>query len=142
MDDLWMGPDAIPDLKIMIVHAAPLKRIANSEALQVRRLIKNDFDSAFKKVDIIVGPVSPTTAFKIGEKSSDPLALYLEDIYTVPVNLAGLPGMSIPCGFDGGLPVGLQLIAPWFAEAKMLNAAHRYQLTTDWHRRLPAGLEA
>ena len=99
------------------------------KAQKVRRLIKNDFDSAFKKVDIIVGPVSPTTAFKIGEKSSDPLALYLEDIYTVPVNLAGLPGISVPCGLgrESGLPVGFQMIGKQFDEETLLRAAYQLE---------------
>jgi len=99
------------------------------KAQKVRRLIKNDFDSAFEKVDIIVGPASPTTAFKIGEKSSDPLALYLEDIYTVPVNLAGLPGLSIPCGNgkDSGLPVGFQMIGKAFDEETLLRAAYQLE---------------
>jgi aspartyl-tRNA(Asn)/glutamyl-tRNA(Gln) amidotransferase subunit A len=98
-------------------------------AQKVRHLIKMDFDSAFEKVDLIVGPVSPTTAFKIGEKSSDPLSLYLEDIYTAPVNLAGLPGISIPCG-DGkesGLPVGFQMIGKAFGEAELLRAAYQLE---------------
>lgn len=99
------------------------------KAQKIRRLIKNDFDSAFEKVDIIVGPVSPTTAFKIGEKSSDPLALYLEDIYTVPVNLAGLPGISIPCGNgeNSGLPVGFQMIGKPFDEETLLRAAYKLE---------------
>jgi aspartyl-tRNA(Asn)/glutamyl-tRNA(Gln) amidotransferase subunit A len=111
------------------------------KAQKIRRLIAADFQAAFQECDVIMGPTAPSVAFKFGEKSADPVQMYLSDIYTIAVNLAGLPGMSIPCGFVGGLPVGLQLIAPWFAEAKMLNAAHRYQLTTDWHLRLPAGLE-
>jgi len=99
------------------------------KAQKVRRLIKNDFDSAFEKVDVIVGPVSPTTAFRIGEKSSDPLALYLEDIYTVPVNLAGLPGISIPCGNgeNSGLPVGFQLIGKAFDEETLLRTAYQLE---------------
>ena len=99
------------------------------KAQKVRRLIKNDFDSAFKQADIIVGPVSPTTAFKIGEKTSDPLALYLEDIYTVPVNLAGLPGISIPCGNgeNSGLPVGFQMIGRQFDEGSLLRAAYQLE---------------
>ena len=99
------------------------------KAQKVRRLIKNDFDSAFEKVDLIVGPVSPTTAFKIGEKFSDPLALYLEDIYTVPVNLAGLPGISIPCGLgkDSGLPVGFQMIGRSFDEETLLRVAYQLE---------------
>jgi aspartyl-tRNA(Asn)/glutamyl-tRNA(Gln) amidotransferase subunit A len=111
-------------------------------AQKLRRLIAQDFIEAFKKCDVIMGPTSPTTAFKLGEKAGDPVQMYLSDIYTIAVNLAGLPGMSIPCGFDsGGLPVGLQIIGNYFAEAQMLNAAHQYQLATDWHTRMPPGIE-
>ncbi|MCR4300196.1 MAG: amidase family protein, partial [Sulfuricaulis sp.] len=99
-----------------------------------------DFRRAFESCDVIMGPTSPTTAFKIGEKSDDPVAMYLNDIYTVPINLAGLPGMSVPAGFDArGLPIGLQLVGKYFAEAHLLNVAHRYQQVTDWHRRVPKG---
>jgi len=112
-------------------------------AQKVRRLIARDFAQAFEKCDVIVGPTSPTTAFRLGERASDPVQMYLSDIYTIAVNLAGLPGLSIPCGFDGGgLPVGLQLIGNYFAEARMLNVAHRYQLATDWHERAPPGIDA
>jgi aspartyl-tRNA(Asn)/glutamyl-tRNA(Gln) amidotransferase subunit A len=104
------------------------------QAQRIRRLIANDFVEAFKVCDVIMGPTSPSTAFKLGEKAADPVQMYLSDIYTIAVNLAGLPGMSIPCGFAGGLPVGLQLIGNYFAEARLLNAAHRYQQATDWHR--------
>jgi len=108
-------------------------------AQKLRRLIAQDFVAAFRRCDVIMGPTSPSTAFRIGEKSSDPVQMYLSDIYTIAVNLAGLPGMSIPCGFDGGgLPVGLQIIGNYFDEARMLNVAHQYQLATDWHRRAPA----
>ena len=87
-----------------------------------------------------MGPTTPTTAFKIGEKSDDPVAMYLNDIYTVPINLAGLPGMSVPAGFAAdGLPVGLQLIGRYFDEARLLNVAHRYQQATDWHKQVPKG---
>ena len=107
-------------------------------AQKLRRLIAQDFTAAFSQCDVIMGPTSPSTAFKIGEKSADPVQMYLSDIYTIAVNLAGLPGMSIPCGFDsGGLPVGLQIIGDYFAEARMLNVAHQYQLATDWHQRIP-----
>jgi aspartyl-tRNA(Asn)/glutamyl-tRNA(Gln) amidotransferase subunit A len=107
-------------------------------AQKVRRLIAQDFTRAFEKCDVIMGPTSPTTAFKLGEKAADPLQMYLSDIYTIAVNLAGLPGMSIPCGFDTqGLPVGLQIIGNYFREAQMLNVAHQYQLATDWHSRVP-----
>ena len=107
------------------------------KAQKIRRLIAADFQAAFKACDVIMGPTAPSVAFKFGEKSADPVQMYLSDIYTIAVNLAGLPGMSIPCGFDNQLPVGLQLIAPWFGEAKMLNVAHRYQCATDWHLRMP-----
>jgi aspartyl-tRNA(Asn)/glutamyl-tRNA(Gln) amidotransferase subunit A len=110
------------------------------QAQRIRRLIANDFVEAFKSCDIIMGPTSPSTAFKLGEKAADPVQMYLSDIYTIAVNLAGLPGMSVPCGFAGGLPVGLQLIGNYFAEAKLLNAAHRYQQATDWHQRRPEGI--
>ncbi len=111
------------------------------QAQRIRRLIANDFVEAFKDCDVIMGPTSPTTAFKLGEKAADPVQMYLSDIYTIAVNLAGLPGMSVPCGFVGGLPVGLQLIGNYFTEAQLLNVAHRYQQATDWHQRRPAGLE-
>lgn len=115
------------------------------QAQRIRRLIANDFVAAFKQCDVIMGPTSPSTAFKIGEKTDDPVQMYLSDIYTLAVNLAGLPGMSIPCGFAGSgeksLPVGLQLIGNYFAEARLLNVAHRYQQVTDWHLRCPHGIE-
>ena len=112
------------------------------KAQQLRRLIAQDFERAFQSCDVIMGPTSPTTAFKIGEKSDDPLAMYLSDIYTISVNLAGLPGMSIPAGFaPDGLPVGLQLVGRYFDEARLLNVAHRYQQATDWHKRIPKGFE-
>ncbi|MEY3975357.1 MAG: hypothetical protein RLZZ33_412 [Pseudomonadota bacterium] len=108
------------------------------KAQRVRQLISADFARAFSEVDLLLGPTSPTPAFAIGAKCDDPITMYLNDIYTIGANLAGLPGMSLPCGFVGGLPVGLQLIGPHFSEARMLNAAHRYQLETDWHLQLPA----
>jgi aspartyl-tRNA(Asn)/glutamyl-tRNA(Gln) amidotransferase subunit A len=112
-------------------------------AQKLRRLIAEDFRQAFEKCDVIMGPTSPTTAFRIGEKASDPVQMYLSDIYTIAVNLAGLPGVSIPCGFDAkGLPVGLQIIGHYFREAQMLNVAHQYQLATDWHLRAPPGIAA
>jgi len=111
------------------------------QAQRIRRLIANDFVAAFKQCDVIMGPTSPSTAFKIGEKTDDPVQMYLSDIYTLAVNLAGLPGMSIPCGFADNLPVGLQLIGNYFAEAKLLNIAHRYQQVTDWHVQHPAGID-
>ena len=110
-------------------------------AQKLRRLIAQDFTAAFAKCDVIMGPTSPTTAFRLGEKAADPLQMYLSDIYTIAVNLAGLPGVSIPCGFDAkGLPVGLQIIGNYFREAQMLNVAHQYQLATDWHLRAPADM--
>ncbi|GAB4510105.1 MAG: Asp-tRNA(Asn)/Glu-tRNA(Gln) amidotransferase subunit GatA [Sulfuricaulis sp.] len=112
------------------------------KAQQLRRLIAQDFERAFQSCDVIMGPTSPTTAFKIGEKSDDPVAMYLSDIYTISVNLAGLPGMSIPAGFaPDGLPVGLQLVGRYFDEARLLNVAHCYQQATDWHKRIPKGFE-
>ncbi len=108
------------------------------KALKVRRLIRNDYDAAFADVDLIVGPVSATPAFKIGEKSSDPLAMYLVDLYTVSANLAGIGGIAFPCGFTAsGLPIGLQLQAPPFEEDRLLRAAHMFQAATDWHTRSP-----
>jgi aspartyl-tRNA(Asn)/glutamyl-tRNA(Gln) amidotransferase subunit A len=106
-------------------------------AQRVRRLIANDFSEAFKRVDLIAGPTTPTVAFKLGEKSADPLAMYAADVNTVAVNLAGLPAISIPAGFSAGMPVGLQLIAPAFAESALLNAAHQLQIATDWHLQQP-----
>ncbi|MFV5215774.1 Asp-tRNA(Asn)/Glu-tRNA(Gln) amidotransferase subunit GatA [Azonexus caeni] len=111
------------------------------QAQRIRRLIADDFTAAFASCDVILGPTSPSTAFRLGEKSTDPVQMYLSDIYTVAVNLAGLPGMSIPCGFADGLPVGLQLIGNYFGEARLLNVAHRFQQATDWHLRRPAGIE-
>ncbi|WP_221797528.1 Asp-tRNA(Asn)/Glu-tRNA(Gln) amidotransferase subunit GatA [Oceanobacter mangrovi] len=110
------------------------------QAQQVRRLVKNDFVAAFKDVDVIMGPTAPSPAFKAGEKTSDPVAMYLEDIFTIALNLAGLPGMSIPCGQINGLPVGLQLIGNYFNESRLLNLGHQFQQATDWHLKTPAGL--
>ena len=108
------------------------------KAQKARTVIRQDFERVFKKVDFLATPVSPTTAFKIGEKTADPIQMYLSDIYTIPVNLAGLPGMSIPCGFDSkNLPVGLQLIGKPFDEGTLLTAAHAYEQATDWHLRKP-----
>ncbi len=109
------------------------------QAQKIRRLIKNDFMAAFAEVDVILGPTTPSPAWKLGEKNNDPVAQYLEDIYTITANLAGLPGLSMPAGFAAGLPVGVQLLAPYFQEARLLNVAHRYQQATDWHTRAPAG---
>jgi len=112
------------------------------KAQKIRRLIANDFTEAFKRCDVVIGPTSPTVAFRIGAKTSDPVQMYLNDIYTIPANLAGLPAASIPCGFGaGGLPVGLHLVGNYFSEAKILNVAHQYQRETDWHAREPAGLK-
>src|SRR3990167_1642434 len=109
------------------------------KAQKIRRLIRDDFLTAFKEVDLILTPTAPTPAFKLGEKSQDPIAMYLSDIFTIAVNLAGLPGISIPAGLSNNLPVGLQLIGKHFDEAKILNAAHQFQLNTEWHRALPKG---
>ncbi len=111
------------------------------KAQKVRRLISDDFKSAFDKVDVIMGPTTQGTAFGLGEKMDDPVSMYLNDIYTIPANLAGLPGLSVPAGFVNGLPVGLQMIAPWFEEGRMLNVAHQYQQVTDWHQRPPEGFQ-
>jgi aspartyl-tRNA(Asn)/glutamyl-tRNA(Gln) amidotransferase subunit A len=110
------------------------------KALKLRRLIAQEFQQAFQVCDLIAGPTTPTTAFKLGAKVDDPIAMYLNDIYTIPANLSGLPGISIPAGFDSdGHPVGLQLIGRYFDEARLLNVAHYYQRATDWHKRTPAG---
>jgi aspartyl-tRNA(Asn)/glutamyl-tRNA(Gln) amidotransferase subunit A len=107
------------------------------KAQQIRRLIQQDFVRVLSEVDVIMGPTTPTTAFKLGEKTSDPVEMYMEDIFTLSLNLAGLPGMSIPCGFSQGMPVGLQVIGNYFAEAKLLNVAHMFQQATDWHTHSP-----
>jgi aspartyl-tRNA(Asn)/glutamyl-tRNA(Gln) amidotransferase subunit A len=109
------------------------------KAQKIRRLIKNDFVQAFSEVDVILGPTTPNPAWKLGEKSADPVSAYLEDIYTITANLAGIPGLSMPAGFVDGLPVGVLLLAPYFQEARLLNVAHQYQQVTDWHTRTPAG---
>jgi aspartyl-tRNA(Asn)/glutamyl-tRNA(Gln) amidotransferase subunit A len=120
------------------------------KAQRLRQLISDDFKQAFEKVDVIMGPTAPDVAFKIGEKTSDPVSMYLSDIYTIATNLAGLPGMSIPAGFvagnslsgnQGNMPVGLQIIGNYFDESRLLNVAHQYQQNTDWHTRMPAGFE-
>ncbi|MEP3856752.1 MAG: Asp-tRNA(Asn)/Glu-tRNA(Gln) amidotransferase subunit GatA [Porticoccus sp.] len=111
------------------------------KAQQVRRLIKQDFVDAFAMVDVIMGPTSPSPAFAFGAKGDDPVAMYLEDVFTIATNLAGLPGMSLPCGFVDNRPVGLQIIGNYFDEGLMLNAAHQFQRATDWHQRTPEGLE-
>jgi aspartyl-tRNA(Asn)/glutamyl-tRNA(Gln) amidotransferase subunit A len=110
------------------------------QAQKIRRMIADDFQQAFKQCDVIAGPVAPTVAWKLGEKSDDPVANYLADIFTLPASLAGLPGLSLPVGFGaGGMPVGLQLIGNYLQEARLLNVAHRYQQATDWHTRKPQG---
>ncbi|MBV8742229.1 MAG: Asp-tRNA(Asn)/Glu-tRNA(Gln) amidotransferase subunit GatA, partial [Sinobacteraceae bacterium] len=107
------------------------------KAQKVRQLIAADFARAFKEVDVLMGPTTPTAAFAIGAKTADPITMYLNDIYTIGANLAGLPAMSVPCGFTDGLPVGLQIVGPHFSEGRLLNAAHLYQRETDWHARIP-----
>ena len=111
------------------------------KAQQCRRLISNDFQQAFSDIDVIMGPTTPTTAFKLGVKTDDPISMYLADIYTISTNLAGLPALSIPAGFVKGLPVGLQIIGNYFEEARLLNVAHSYQLATDWHKKSPLYFE-
>ncbi len=112
------------------------------KAQKVRRLITDDFRAAFAQVDLLIGPTTPTPAFDIGAKVDDPVTMYLNDIYTIGANLAGLPGVSLPCGFVDELPMGLQLIGPHFSEGRLLNAAHRFQQETGWHTRVPRGYES
>src|SRR5690606_38854236 len=100
-------------------------------------VIKHDFEKVFEKVDVLATPTSPTTAFKVGEKSSDPLHMYLSDIFTVSVNIAGVPAISVPAGLDEDLPVGLQIISPWFKEELMFQVSGAYQAATDWHKARP-----
>ncbi|MEH6388683.1 MULTISPECIES: Asp-tRNA(Asn)/Glu-tRNA(Gln) amidotransferase subunit GatA [Pseudomonas] len=109
------------------------------KAQKIRRLIKTDFMAAYEQVDVILCPTSPTPAFRIGEKIDDPVSLYLTDIYTITANLAGVPGIALPAGFANGLPLGMQLLGPYFSEARLLNIAHQYQQVTDWHTRAPQG---
>jgi aspartyl-tRNA(Asn)/glutamyl-tRNA(Gln) amidotransferase subunit A len=111
------------------------------KAQKVRRLITDDFRAAFDKVDLLIGPTTPTPAFDIGAKMDDPVTMYLNDIYTIGANLAGLPGLSMPCGYVDNLPMGLQLIGPHFSEGKLLNAAHQFQQSTEWHKHAPRGYE-
>jgi aspartyl-tRNA(Asn)/glutamyl-tRNA(Gln) amidotransferase subunit A len=111
------------------------------KAQQVRSLIRDDFLRAFEQVDVIMGPTAPSVAFKLGEKADDPVSMYLSDIYTIAVNLAGLPAMSIPAGFSNGLPVGLHVTGNYFDEGRLLNVGHQYQQVTDWHTRCPQGFE-
>jgi aspartyl-tRNA(Asn)/glutamyl-tRNA(Gln) amidotransferase subunit A len=109
------------------------------KAQRVRQLISNDFERAFHEVDVVIGPTTPTTAFELGAKTADPVTMYLNDIYTIGANLAGLPAISLPCGLSHGLPTSMQIIGPHFGEERLLNVAHRYQLESDWHRRAPPG---
>ena len=110
------------------------------QAQKLRRMIADDFQHCFTQCDVIAGPVAPTVAWKLGDKSDDPVANYLADIFTLPASLAGLPGMSLPAGFgEASMPVGLQLIGNYFQEAQLLHAAHAFQQATDWHARVPAG---
>lgn len=111
------------------------------KAQKIRRLIRDDFQQAFQSVDLLLSPTSPTTAFRLGEKNNDPLAMYLSDKFTLAINLAGLPALSMPCGQHNNLPIGAQLIAPHFKENRLLNVAHQYQLETDWHLRTPAAFQ-
>lgn len=114
------------------------------QAQKIRRIIANDFQEAFKSCDVIMGPASPTVAWDLGSKGDDPVQMYLADIYTLSVSLAGLPGMSVPCGFGAGAnakrPVGLQIIGNYFNEARMLQVADAFQRATDWHKQVPAGV--
>ena len=110
------------------------------QAQKIRRMISNDFQEAFKTCDVIAGPVTPQVAWKMGEQIDDPVANYLADIFTLPASLAGLPAMSMPCGFGASsMPVGLQMIGNYFQESKLLNAAHQFQLSTDWHQKALRG---
>lgn len=111
------------------------------KAQKVRRLFRDDFHQAFQKVDLILTPTTPEPAFKLGDKAKDPVAMYLNDVYTIAANLAGLPALSVPAGFINDLPIGLQLIGPHFGEGKLLNAAHQFQLQTEWHKLIPSGFE-
>jgi aspartyl-tRNA(Asn)/glutamyl-tRNA(Gln) amidotransferase subunit A len=111
------------------------------KAQQVRRLIRDDFLKAFEQVDVIMGPTAPSTAFRLGEKADDPVSMYLSDIYTIAVNLAGLPAMSIPAGLTNGMPAGLHIVGNYFEEGRLLNVAHQFQQVTDWHTQCPAGYE-
>jgi aspartyl-tRNA(Asn)/glutamyl-tRNA(Gln) amidotransferase subunit A len=107
------------------------------KAMQVRTLIKQDFEKAFAKYDVLISPTSPSVAFKAGEKTGDPLSMYLSDIATIPVNMAGIPAISIPCGFSDGLPIGLQIMGKVFDEETILKAAYAYEQATEWHKQRP-----
>jgi len=111
------------------------------KAQKIRRLISDDYKAAFNEVDAVLSPTSPTTAFKVNEKSDDPITMYLSDIYTIGVNLAGLPGISLPVGFQQGLPVGMQLVSNYFEEQTLLNLGHQYQQQTDYHLQMPSEFE-
>lgn len=111
------------------------------KAQKIRHLISDEFQQAFQEVDVIAGPTTPTTAFALGDKADDPVAMYLNDIYTITANLAGLPGISLPCGFSKGMPVGLQLLSNYFTEARLLNVGHRFQQVTDWHQQTPSAFQ-
>ncbi len=108
-----------------------------AKAARVRTLIKNDFKKAFEKCDVIVGPVSPTVAWNLGEKTADPLTMYLSDAYTIPASLAGIPGLSVPCGFSEGLPVGLQILGKYMDEETILNIGEVYEQATNWRKEKP-----
>lgn len=108
------------------------------KAQKLRRMVRDDFTKAFESCDVIMGPVAPTSAFNIGEKSDDQVSMYLADLYTIPVNLAGLPALSVPAGFANNRPVGLHIVGPYFSEAKLLNIGHQFQQVTDWHKQMPA----
>jgi aspartyl-tRNA(Asn)/glutamyl-tRNA(Gln) amidotransferase subunit A len=112
------------------------------QAQKIRRLIAGDFHAAFQRCDLIMGPAAPSVAFDLGARDKDPVQMYLDDLYTIPINLAGLPGMSIPCGFGAkGRPVGLQIVGNYWSEARMLSAAHAFQQATDWHMKSPPGFQ-
>ena len=111
------------------------------QAQKVRQLISDDFAHAFTEVDLLAGPTTPTPAFRIDQKMDDPIQMYLNDIYTIGANLAGLPALSMPCGFSAELPVGLQLIGPHLTEPALFKAAHYFQQETDWHQRTPANYD-
>lgn len=143
LDSRSSGLGAEPKRRIMLgtyALSAGYYDAYYKKAMQVRTLIREDFDQVFSKVDLLLTPTAPTTAFKLGEKADDPLELYLNDVFTVSANLAGIPGISVPCGFDkAGLPIGMQLMAPQWGEEQMLRAAHAYEQQHDWHTKRPGG---
>jgi len=135
------GPEVIRRIMIgTYVLSAGYYDAYYKKAQQIRRLISGDFDRAFQSVDVVLGPTTPTAAFKRGTKTDDPVAMYLNDLYTVSANLSGLPGLSMPCGFADGLPVGVQLVGRAFDESRLLNVAHQFQQATDWHQSMPSSL--